>query len=285
MTLSSVYLRSVCILTVGALLSVAGPRAANAGPMPPLLVPLIASAGPSLDTPSRDVLGDSNCDGIVNACDIDYFIAALNDNIAAWEAMFLPGEPTCPFSNNDVNDDGIVDWLDMDPFMAIVDQNPRGALSPNYDFDAYGLVGGPFVPPSGWYVVSNCMGDSRNWTAGVSYGDWFIAIPSNGTLPPGGFTLLEIRYTAAAYSLPVGDHSMLLEVAIDYEYGLPDYRGLTLHVLEENPVEPHCDGGDCGEIGDAPGCEPVQLFSGAFVKTVTDLRIPGAATRRPAIRR
>ncbi|MCK4341956.1 MAG: hypothetical protein KAY37_09565, partial [Phycisphaerae bacterium] len=64
--------------------------------------------------------GDSNCDEAINWRDIDFFVAAMNDNIAAWEAMFAPGTPSCPFENNDVNDDGSVNWRDIDPFVAVM---------------------------------------------------------------------------------------------------------------------------------------------------------------------
>ncbi|MCK4342702.1 MAG: hypothetical protein KAY37_13375 [Phycisphaerae bacterium] len=64
--------------------------------------------------------GDSNCDGAISWRDIDFLVAALNDNVAAWEAMFAPGSPSCPFSNNDVNDDGSVNWRDVDPFVAVI---------------------------------------------------------------------------------------------------------------------------------------------------------------------
>ncbi|MCK4341376.1 MAG: ankyrin repeat domain-containing protein [Phycisphaerae bacterium] len=64
--------------------------------------------------------GDSNCDDTINWRDIDYFVAAMNDNVAAWEDMFLPGTPTCPFENNDVNADGTVNWRDIDPLVEIM---------------------------------------------------------------------------------------------------------------------------------------------------------------------
>ncbi len=63
--------------------------------------------------------GDGNCDGQVNWRDIDFFVAAQNDNVSAWQAMFAPGAPTCPFTNNDTNDDGAVNWRDIDPFVAV----------------------------------------------------------------------------------------------------------------------------------------------------------------------
>ncbi|MCK4340657.1 MAG: hypothetical protein KAY37_02895 [Phycisphaerae bacterium] len=64
--------------------------------------------------------GDSNCDDSVSWRDIDYLVAAMNDNVSAWEAMFLPGTPTCSFENNDVNADGTVNWRDIDPFVALM---------------------------------------------------------------------------------------------------------------------------------------------------------------------
>lgn len=66
--------------------------------------------------------GDSNGDGFVNFRDIDFFVAAMNDNIGAWEALFAPGSPTAPFSNNDVNGDGFVNFRDVDPFVAALQQ-------------------------------------------------------------------------------------------------------------------------------------------------------------------
>ncbi len=62
---------------------------------------------------------DANCDGQVNWRDIDYFVAAQNDNESAWAAMFAPDTPSCPFANNDVNEDGTVTWRDIDSFVAL----------------------------------------------------------------------------------------------------------------------------------------------------------------------
>ena len=62
--------------------------------------------------------GDCNCDWMISWRDIDFFVAAMNDNVAAWEALFAPGTPSCPFENNDLNGDGTVTWRDIDPFVA-----------------------------------------------------------------------------------------------------------------------------------------------------------------------
>ncbi len=70
--------------------------------------------------PDECCSGDSNCDGVISWRDIDYFVAAMNDNIPAWKEMFKPCPPTCSFANNDVNDDGTVNWQDIDPFVALM---------------------------------------------------------------------------------------------------------------------------------------------------------------------
>ena len=59
--------------------------------------------------------GDSNCDGAINAFDIDPFVKALADR-AAWEAAY-----TCDyFCANDCNFDGAVNAFDIDPFVLIL---------------------------------------------------------------------------------------------------------------------------------------------------------------------
>ena len=60
--------------------------------------------------------GDGNCDGTVNWHDIDYFVAALNDNYSAWYQRFA-SPPPCTMLNLDVNGDGHVNWRDIDPFV------------------------------------------------------------------------------------------------------------------------------------------------------------------------
>ncbi len=80
----------------------------------PVVADLMLPAAPPAGCP-----GDSTCDGAVNWRDIDFFVAAQNDNESAWRLRFLPGEPTCPFANNDVNGDGTVNWRDIDPFVQL----------------------------------------------------------------------------------------------------------------------------------------------------------------------
>jgi len=82
-------------------------------------IDLAFALGGDLPCPPLPCPGDSNCDGLVNWRDIDFFVAAMSGE-AAWRAMFLPGVPTCPYSNNDINHDGIVNWRDIDPFVALM---------------------------------------------------------------------------------------------------------------------------------------------------------------------
>ncbi len=66
--------------------------------------------------------GDSNCDGQINWRDIDFFVAAQNDNVSAWTALHeqvYGAPPSCPFANNDVDGSGSVSWRDIDPFVAL----------------------------------------------------------------------------------------------------------------------------------------------------------------------
>ncbi len=72
--------------------------------------------------PGGGCAGDSNCDGGVNWRDIDFFVAAQNDNVSAWQALYASvyGQPpTCSFANNDVDGSGTVNWRDIDPFVAV----------------------------------------------------------------------------------------------------------------------------------------------------------------------
>ncbi|TWT42314.1 Glutamyl endopeptidase precursor [Phycisphaerae bacterium RAS1] len=63
--------------------------------------------------PSLCLCGDANCDGVVNALDINAFVMAVNSQ-AQWQSMF-----TCDFlCSNDVNRDGAVNILDINAFVA-----------------------------------------------------------------------------------------------------------------------------------------------------------------------
>ncbi len=57
-------------------------------------------------------LGDMNCDGIVNAYDIDPFLLALDDP-DAYQSTYV----NCNIALADVNGDGVINAYDIDPFI------------------------------------------------------------------------------------------------------------------------------------------------------------------------
>jgi hypothetical protein len=59
--------------------------------------------------------GDTNCDGAVNAFDIDPFVLALTDPVAYGVA-----QPVCNILTADCNDDGEVNAFDIDPFVMLL---------------------------------------------------------------------------------------------------------------------------------------------------------------------
>jgi hypothetical protein len=59
--------------------------------------------------------GDLNCDGAVNAFDIDLFVLALSDPDA-----YAAAYPNCNILNADINCDQTVNAFDIDPFVALL---------------------------------------------------------------------------------------------------------------------------------------------------------------------
>ena len=78
------------------------------------------AAGTSLDVddtgvPDECEVGDVNCDGLVNAFDIDPFVVALTDPSA-----YLAAYPECHLGRADCNHDTTLDAFDIDPFIALL---------------------------------------------------------------------------------------------------------------------------------------------------------------------
>ncbi|MEW6252412.1 MAG: hypothetical protein AB1716_17370 [Planctomycetota bacterium] len=65
--------------------------------------------------PANALIGDLNCDGLVDFNDINPFVLVLSDP-NAWQAQY----PGCPPSNGDANGDGRVDFGDINPFVALL---------------------------------------------------------------------------------------------------------------------------------------------------------------------
>ncbi len=64
--------------------------------------------------------GDGNCDGVINWRDIDFLVAAQNDNESAWAAKCAGASRPCGVVYLDSNGDGHVNWRDIDPFIALM---------------------------------------------------------------------------------------------------------------------------------------------------------------------
>jgi hypothetical protein len=73
------------------------------------------STGGAAFVPDAVTPGDLNCDGAIDAFDIEPFILALLDPIgyqAAW--------PNCNIDNADINGDGVLDAFDIEPFVTLL---------------------------------------------------------------------------------------------------------------------------------------------------------------------
>lgn len=71
--------------------------------------------GTLLTVPDGPRLGDLNCDGVVDAFDIDPFVLALTD-----PAAYSTAWPNCDRTLADCNGDGLVDAFDIDPFVDLL---------------------------------------------------------------------------------------------------------------------------------------------------------------------
>ncbi|MBU0718066.1 MAG: hypothetical protein KJ749_07450 [Planctomycetes bacterium] len=69
----------------------------------------------TIETGAAYGLGDLNCDGAVNAFDIDPFVLALTD-----PAGYAAAWPNCDIMNGDINGDGVVNAFDIDPFVDLL---------------------------------------------------------------------------------------------------------------------------------------------------------------------
>ena len=78
---------------------------------------LLIGAGDGLVHLCRGIpmVGDVNCDGLINAFDIDPFVQALTG-----PEDFAGASPDCEYMLADINGDGLVNAFDIDPFVALL---------------------------------------------------------------------------------------------------------------------------------------------------------------------
>ena len=65
--------------------------------------------------PSPNLVGDMNCDGVLDGFDVDPFVMAMVD-----PAQYAIQFPDCDINNGDINGDGDIDAFDIDPFVELV---------------------------------------------------------------------------------------------------------------------------------------------------------------------
>jgi hypothetical protein len=101
-------------LTLGSVLQVSYSRS-NFDPAT-MIGPAYYEALPTeFATPEYDLPGDLNCDGLVNAFDIDPFVLALTDPLGHTDTF-----PACDAMLADINADGAVNAFDIDPFVQLL---------------------------------------------------------------------------------------------------------------------------------------------------------------------
>jgi len=112
----------------------------------------------------------------------------------------------------------------------VATSQPTLSVSPDQDFDASGLKGGPFTPGSKVYTVTNEGSIPVTWAARTS-GAGILLDVSGGDLAPGASQAVTASIDQAAASLlGIGDHYQALSFVINGLGSSPVVRTLTVHV-------------------------------------------------------
>ncbi len=85
-------------------------------------------------------------------------------------------------------------------------------VAPNHAFSPAGQTGGPFAPGSATWLLSNFSRNPISWTASASQ-PWLQLSATSGSLAPGASVTLEVSLTAAADTLPAGDHAATITLS------------------------------------------------------------------------
>ena len=89
-------------------------------------------------------------------------------------------------------------WLDQIRFDFL-------SISPSSSWTAAGLPGGPFLPSSRSYVLTNSGAKSLTWSVSC-LADWLDLSPPSGELPPGASSSVVIALNPNAASKPLGSY-------------------------------------------------------------------------------
>jgi uncharacterized repeat protein (TIGR01451 family) len=83
---------------------------------------------------------------------------------------------------------------------------PVLAVSPGSGFTSSGFLGGPFIPPSQTYMVTNSGTANLNWSV-TNTASWLTLSTTGGTLPAGAGTNVTVTINGNATNLTVGSYA------------------------------------------------------------------------------
>ncbi len=99
-----------------------------------------------------------------------------------------------------------------DPSLVVVGMAapPSGMRVGGSGFAAEGPLGGPFLPDSGEFVLTNYEDVPINFDVSVEGGSWLNVFPTSGAIPVGGEVIVSAALNGSANSLPNGNHAISL---------------------------------------------------------------------------
>jgi len=115
------------------------------------------------------------------------------------------------------------------------------SVSPGIGSTATGEQGGPYLPSSFTYTLSNAANSSLAWNVAVD-ADWLAAAPSSGILAPFTATGIVVSLTQPASFLPFGVATGLVQwVATNSTHSFSESRSISLVVTGASPTLAHWD--------------------------------------------
>ena len=100
---------------------------------------------------------------------------------------------------------------------------------PPEDFTSIGYEGGPFVPVSKTYTLTNNGSNPLDWTAAVTQ-SWLDVTPTGGTLAGGASTTVDVIINADANTLVPGDYNDVITFT-NTTSGFSQMRNVLLEVI------------------------------------------------------
>ena len=154
-------------------------------------------------------------------------------------------------SDGDADGDGCLNYEEFEAYGSDPDIYAANALDPEVfppgcgfvrpsdGFEAIGPEGGPFVPPSKTYTLTNSDVSALNWTAAGTEA-WLDVAPAGGTLNPGDSVGVVMSFNATANGLPQGTHTDTVTITNSL-MAEPATRDVTLTVIDPLDVTPEDD--------------------------------------------